>query len=105
ELDGNVVDTLCGYLDANVDYVFRNNTPLDLSFLFQIQDKVRSIAELFYEKRIPQNSVQFRKGVPILDQIEEKGYEWPFLADGRKVFRIGANFSTKNHRLENWKVE
>ena len=39
-----------------------------------------------------------------LDQIDEKGYDWPFLADGRKVFRIGANFSTQTHRLENWKV-
>ena len=40
-----------------------------------------------------------------LDQIEEKGYDWPFLADDRKLFKIGANFSTKNHRLENWKVK
>ena len=40
-----------------------------------------------------------------LDQINEKGYDWPFRADGRKVFKIGANFSTKNRRLENWKVE
>ena len=38
-----------------------------------------------------------------LDQIDEKGYDWPFLADGRKIFRIGASFSTKTHRLENWK--
>lgn len=38
-----------------------------------------------------------------LDQIDEKGYDWPFLADDRKVFKIGANFSTRNHRLENWK--
>ena len=40
-----------------------------------------------------------------LDQIDEKGYDWPFLADDRKVFKISANFSTKNHRLENWKVK
>ena len=39
-----------------------------------------------------------------LDQIDEKGYDWSFLADDRKVFKIGTNFSTKNHRLENWKV-
>ena len=39
-----------------------------------------------------------------LDQIDDKGYDWPFLVDERKVFRIGANFSTKNHRLENWKI-
>lgn len=39
-----------------------------------------------------------------LDQIKDKGYDWPFLADGRKVFRIGADFSVANRRLENWKV-
>ncbi len=39
-----------------------------------------------------------------LDQIEEKGYDFPFKADGRKVFRIGANFSTQNRRLENWEI-
>lgn len=40
-----------------------------------------------------------------LDQIAEKGYDWPFQADGRKVFKIGATFSTATRRLENWKVE
>ena len=39
-----------------------------------------------------------------LDQIDEKGYDWSFAADQRKVFKIGANFSTRTHRLENWKV-
>ena len=37
-----------------------------------------------------------------LDQIDEKGYDWPFLADDRKVFKIGANFSTATRRLEGW---
>ena len=40
-----------------------------------------------------------------LDQIETKGYEWPFQADSRKIFRIGASFSTKTRRIEEWKVE
>ena len=39
-----------------------------------------------------------------LDQIDEKGYDWPFLADERKVFRIGASFSSQTKRLENWKL-
>lgn len=39
-----------------------------------------------------------------LDQIDEKGYDWPFMADGRKVFKIGATFSTQNRRLEKWEV-
>lgn len=72
ELDGDIVDTLCDYLDVKEDYVFRNHTPLDLSFLFQLEDKLRNITELFYEKRIPQNSSQFKKGESILAQIQEK---------------------------------
>ena len=39
-----------------------------------------------------------------LQQIEEMGYDKPFLAKGKKIFKIGANFSTKNRRLESWKV-
>ena len=39
-----------------------------------------------------------------LDQIDEKGYDWPFMADNRKVFKIGATFSSATRRLENWVV-
>ena len=39
-----------------------------------------------------------------LDQIDERGYAWPFLADDRKVFRIGATFSSATRRLEGWEV-
>ncbi len=86
ELDGNIVDTLCDYLDVDVEYVFQTNTPLDLSFLFQIQDKVRNIPELFYEKRIPQSPVQFRKGISILKQIEEKDKLLSYPFDSIKPF-------------------
>lgn len=40
-----------------------------------------------------------------LDQISDKGYDWPFSAGNRKVFRIGASFSTKTRRLEKWEIE
>jgi hypothetical protein len=40
-----------------------------------------------------------------LAQIEEKGYATPFLADGRKLFKIGVNFSTASRTIEAWKVE
>ena len=40
-----------------------------------------------------------------LDQIDEKGYDWPFIANGRKVFKIGALFSTKNRRLEDCVID
>lgn len=72
ELDGDIVDTLCDYLGVNKKHVFRGECPLDLSFVFQIQDMLRNIPELFYEKRVPQKSAQFQGEMPILQQIEEK---------------------------------
>ncbi|MDD7174161.1 MAG: polyphosphate kinase 1 [Clostridiales bacterium] len=71
ELDGEIVDTLCEYMDVKREYVFRNNTPLDLSFLFQIQDILRQKPELFYGRRIPQKSPMFDSSRPILAQIRE----------------------------------
>lgn len=72
EMDGDVVEILCDYLDVNKNFVFRGDTPLDLSFVFQIQDGLRKKTELFYEKRIPQKSPQFNTTEPILDQIAKK---------------------------------
>ena len=72
EMDGDVVETLCDYLDVNKNFVFRGDTPLDLSFVFQIQDGLRKKTGLFYEKRIPQKSPQFNTTEPILDQIAKK---------------------------------
>ena len=72
EMDGDVVETLCDYLEVDKNYVFRGDIPLDLSFVFQIQDGLRKRTELFYEKRIPQKSPLFNSHEPILDQIAKK---------------------------------
>ena len=72
ELDGIIIDTLCRYMDVPREYVFQSATPLDLSFLFGIQDFLRQRSELFYQKRIPQKSPSFVSGRPILAQICEK---------------------------------
>ena len=71
ELDGNIVKTLCKYMDVDSRYVFRGTAPLDLSFLFQVQDILRQQSELFYGKRIPQKSVLLRSGESLLAQIRE----------------------------------
>ena len=72
EMDGDVVETLCEYLEVDKNFVFRGDIPLDLSFVFQIQDGLRKRTELIYEKRIPQKSPMFNSHEPILDQIAKK---------------------------------
>ncbi|MBQ4609682.1 MAG: polyphosphate kinase 1, partial [Clostridia bacterium] len=71
ELEGDIVRTLCKYMDVRKEHVFKNNTPLDLSFLYQIQDILRQKTELFYERRIPQRSAAIDGSRPMLEQIRE----------------------------------
>ena len=40
-----------------------------------------------------------------LRQIEERRYAAPFAADGRRVYRIGVNFSSRTRGVEEWKIE
>lgn len=39
-----------------------------------------------------------------LSQIEEKGYAAPYLSSGKKIIKIGANFSTLLRTIDEWKV-
>jgi len=72
EIDGSVVESLCRYLDVSPERVFRSEAPLDLSFIFTIQDHLRMNPELFYERRVPQKSAAFRDGESIIKQIEQE---------------------------------
>lgn len=72
EMDGEIIDTLCGYLELDPEYVFQSQTPLDLSFVFSIQNILRKESELFFERRVPQKSPQFNDEESIMDQIAKK---------------------------------
>ena len=71
ELESDTVGTLCKHMGVRREFVFRNNTPLDLSFLYGIQDILRQRSELFYQRRIPQRSPMFDSQRPVLDQVRE----------------------------------
>ena len=40
-----------------------------------------------------------------LKQIEEKGYDKPFLASGKQIIKLGINFSSETHTVDGWKAE
>lgn len=71
EIDVSVVESLCRYLKVEPERVFRSDAPLDLSFIYKLQDLLRMHPELFYGKRVPQKSASFRDGECIIRQIEE----------------------------------
>ncbi len=39
-----------------------------------------------------------------LKQIEEKGYDRPFLASGKQIIRLGINFSSETRTVAGWKM-
>ena len=71
-LDTGITDRLCRVLELGENQVFMSQSPLDLSFVFQIQDTLRAHTELFYPRRIPQNSPMIEKSRPVLEQVLEK---------------------------------
>ena len=71
-LDDTVIEHLRKNLGLFKDQVFHTETPLELSFLFQIQNALREKKDLFYEKRVPQNAPEIVNNKPFLEQVCEK---------------------------------
>ena len=40
-----------------------------------------------------------------LKQIEERGYDRPFLASGKEIIKLGINFSSETHTVDGWEVK
>ena len=72
DIDKKGIVVLCEYLELDENHVFISSTPLDLSFVFQIQDLLRKHTELYFPKRTPQRSDQFQDGKSIIEQIREE---------------------------------
>ena len=72
DMDKKGIAVLCEYLELDENHVFMSSTPLDLSFVFQIQDLLRKNPELYFPKKTPQKSDQFQDGKSIIAQIKEE---------------------------------
>jgi polyphosphate kinase len=71
-MDEKAVASLCKYLSLPHKRVFPSAAPLDLSFLFQLQDDLRDRKDLFYPRRIPQQPPCIDVRRPMMEQIKEK---------------------------------
>lgn len=72
QIDEGIIQRLCNELKLSRDRVYEYDTPLDVSFLFGIQDNLRSHAELFYAPRHPQKSPDLDERKPIMDQVAQR---------------------------------
>lgn len=71
-LNKSVILSLCKELKMKEDYLFYSEAPLDMSFFFAMQDIMRERKELFYERRVPQKSVNINHDAPMMYQAAKK---------------------------------
>ncbi len=71
-MDESVLDLLCKYLKIKKNYVFKCESPLDVSFFSKLSDLLRSDRSLFYEKYTPQIPADINMNKSIIDQVDEK---------------------------------
>ena len=71
DLDKRIVKLLCKHLETEEYAVFKNNTPLDLSYLFMLQNTLRGNSVLFYPHRSPRQPASIQRQIPVLDQVRE----------------------------------
>lgn len=71
-LGSAALDFLCEQLELGREQLFMTKSPLDLSFVFALGDKVKDIGGLFYEKLTSQPSRWVNSAVPMIRQIQQK---------------------------------
>lgn len=71
-IDSVGLSDLCRYLSLSKKQVYKSASPLDLSFLFQIQDIMRGKKELFFPRRIPQHSPSIIHGQSMIERIQKQ---------------------------------
>ena len=72
DVDKKIIKRMVNFFRIDKEMIFYTDAPLDMSFLFDIEDKLRYEKDLFYDKRIPQRSPEFDESRPLIPQIMEK---------------------------------
>ena len=71
-LEEKLEKRLLDYLELKKERLFISQSPLEMSFVFGLQDALREKPELFYAERVPQKSPEILEGVPMMEQIMKK---------------------------------
>lgn len=77
---------LSNFLEIGTDYIIEVGTPLDLSFVFELQNMLRDKTALFYQKRIPQPSKEVDVRESIIAQVEQKDVLLSYPYESMKPF-------------------
>lgn len=77
---------LSQFLEIGLNHIINVETPLDLSFVYALQNHLREKTELFYPKRSPQLSPSLNNKEKILAQVEKKDVLLSYPYESMKPF-------------------
>lgn len=72
EINDKAKAELSNYLEIGKGHFINVDTPLDLSYVFELQNYLADKPELFYEKRSPRNPAGIDLKTGIIEQVEQK---------------------------------
>ena len=72
DISDEMIEKLCKHCSLEKKHVFHSDAPLDLSYLFEIEDLLRKNPELVFAKRVPQLTPSIDSTVPIIPQVLSK---------------------------------
>lgn len=103
-LSKSVKSYLSKHLDIPESHIIRSETPLDLSFVFQLQNFLRERGELFYPKRSPRHSMMLNRTESVLSQVEKRDILLSYPYESMKSFLNLLRDSAEDERVESIKI-
>ena len=88
KLNKKVISSLCKDINLDKDNVFISKVPLDLSFVFNIQNYLKDTAQddLFYQKRMPRMTPMLDEKSSLISQITTKDILLSYPFENIKTF-------------------
>ena len=86
QINDEAKQELSNFLEIGTSHIINVKTPLDLSFVFTLQNYLRDQKELFYEKRSPRETPALSMHESILSQVEKKDVLLSYPFESMKPF-------------------
>lgn len=94
-IDDSTVAAMCYNLDISSDRIFYLDSPLDLSFVSEIEDYLKDKKELFFNPRVPQKTPFVNYNESMIEQIKRNdillSYPYENMKPFFKLLREAAN--------------
>lgn len=106
DLDKKLIGSLCRHLNVNKNHMFLSMVPLDMSFVFAIQNYLKETRKdnLFYERRTPRMSTSINEKLPLISQIEKKDVLLSYPYESIKPFITLLNEAAKDENVVSIKM-